>query len=204
MLVAITAALVPASSVLAASLVAVTSGPQDAPHDLSLISFATPAPPGSFQQPSQFALHDHVYLMSYLPDPDRAWVQFEFDAPVVVLGLNVVQHANGITRLQHAYGMAESSLAAGTVATSGLYGAATGQAQMIEFSVDPFAIIDSGAGTLHRFTISSTSLDNGWATYRFLLDVAPVPEPAAWWLLACGLGVLAALRASTARFHTTA
>jgi hypothetical protein len=55
-----------------------------------------------------YALHSHVYVAPYVPDPAVAWVLYKYDAPIVVDRLNVIQHSNGVTQIE---GFAGDSLA---------------------------------------------------------------------------------------------
>ena len=40
-----------------------------------------------------YALHSHVTIAPYVPDPAVAWVLYKYDAPIVVDRLNVIQPA---------------------------------------------------------------------------------------------------------------
>lgn len=177
----------------AAAVVQVSSGPQDGAHSLALL-MVTPSPgsPGDFQNPSQFALHDHGYLSPGVPDPARAYVLFEFDSAVVVDSITVIQHTNGITRLRHSFGDAVSGLVSGSTALSGVYGDLTGNASMVEFGPDSFSFADGGAGRFHQFVVGSTNHREGWATYRFYLSfhAAQVPEVSQLTLMIAGLLLL--------------
>ena len=50
----------------------------------------------------EYSLHDHVYIAPYVPDPSRAVITFQFAVPTVVEEIEVVEHANGVTKL-HGY-----------------------------------------------------------------------------------------------------
>ena len=176
----------------AASLVQVQIGPQDGYHV-----------PGTLTDPScctypDFALHDHGYVAAHLPDPNRAWVAMTFDAPVVLSGLDVVQHANGITRIEHFVG-ADMSTLVSVGNAFGLRGDVTGDVVFAEYERDRFDWTSQSAGTMHYFVVTKTSNPAGWATYRWYPDFAtPVPEPQTYALMVLGLALLGA-RASRAR-----
>lgn len=176
------ACLAAASATQAVSIVNISSGPQAGPHDLSVIS--TPCCAGY----ADFALHDWSYVSPHVPDPSRGYVIFKFDAPVVVHGMTVIQHTNGLTRIEHLSGNSMDSLAS-EGSSWGNRGDATGDAVFSEFEQDRFAFSGTQTGRVHKFVIEKTSLAWGYASYRWYLDfeAAPVPEPASWASLSVGL-----------------
>src|SRR5260370_40064760 len=64
----------------------------------------------AFALPEAFTLHDHVYVASNIPDPTRAVVTYLFDQRVVVDKIKVIQHTNGITRIEGFVGDTPGSL----------------------------------------------------------------------------------------------
>lgn len=190
------ACLVAASAAQAVSIVNISSGPQAGPHDLSVIT--TPCCAGY----ADFALHDWSYVSPHVPDPSRGYVVFKFDAPVVVHGMTVIQHTNGLTRIEHLSGNSMDTLAS-EGSSWGNRGDVTGDAVFSEFEQDNFAFSGTQAGRLHKFVIEKTSLAWGYASYRWYLDfeAAPVPEPATWASLSAGLLAMGGifLRRRTAR-----
>ena len=137
------------------------------------------APPAS----ANFALHDHVYAAG-VPDPDRSVVTYRFDAPTVVDQVQMIQHNNGIWRIDGYVGDSIAGLAP--------IGSATAPQPTVEFQASTFYLNNAAAGTYFRFIITGTDISNGYACYRaFPADVngqrfAPIPEPASLSLLAVG------------------
>lgn len=146
--------------------------------------------------PSDFSRHDHVYLDAYQPDPVRAAVVYTFDAPTIVGGIRVVQHANGVDQI-----MGESGNA-GTFVSLGTSNSPSGidHIQFAEYAVVDFNFGNSTfAGTSFRMTVTNTINPGGWALYRaFPLDAlgqvigvaAAVPEPETYAILLAGLGIV--------------
>jgi len=56
-------------------------------------------------------LEDHVYISLNVLDPSRAVVTYHFDGSVIVTGLEVEQHGNGITKVEGFSGNSLASLA---------------------------------------------------------------------------------------------
>lgn len=110
---------------------------------------------------TQVTLHDHVYADSYVPDPSRAVVTYEFEAPVTVAGIEVVQHSNGITEIE---GFAGDSLESLTSVGS-VYSPA-GQRTFTEGETSIFTFTAPAPGKYFRFVIRRTSLEDGYAAYR--------------------------------------
>ena len=110
---------------------------------------------------SDFTLHDHVYLDAYVPDPTRAVVTYEFDQPLAVSGIDIVQHYDGITEIE---GFAGDSLLSMTSVGS-VYSPA-GQANFVEGETSTFTFSTPVSGKYFRFIIRSTSDGSGYAAYR--------------------------------------
>ena len=157
--------------------------------------------PGSNSDANEFSLHDHSYVSSNVPDPTRAVVTFHFDISTIVKGVEVIQHRNGISKIEGFSGNALNTLASlGSV--FGPSGDITGASLLTEWSSQTFDFGNTvTAGDFFQLVVRKTPLANGWASYRiFPLDVngnriAPaltaVPLPAAAWLLSsaiCALG----------------
>jgi hypothetical protein len=144
-----------------------------------------------------FALHMHVYIDDYVPDPSLAVVTYLFDVPTIVTGLEIIQHANGITRIEGYYGNSLDSLTSlGSV--FGSCGDITGYAVMTEGQSDSFDFGNTTyAGTYFQFVVRKTPEAGGFANYNaYPLDVdgnhilgatVPVPLPPAALLLGSGL-----------------
>jgi hypothetical protein len=153
------------------------------------------SPLNGVQNPPDFSLHDHVYVSANVPDPSRAVVTYQFDVPTVVSGIEIIQHQNGISRIEGFYGDSLGSLTSlGSV--FGPSGDITGAAAFTEGADQVFDFGNTtNAGTFFQFIIRKTPLTDGYASYRdFALDQngqripAVVPEPRSLTLL--GLGVL--------------
>lgn len=181
--VVVGAAVAAAAVAQAATLVSVFSGPQDGASDILRITDPVCCASG-------FALHDHVYLAPHLPDPARATVVFEFDVPVIVDSLTMIQHANGITKLEQLVGDSLAAMETTGTALSGV-GDVTGSVVFAEGASDVFAWTTANAGRFHKFIVGKTSLADGYASYRWYLDVSPVPEAPSVAMLLAGLGLLA-------------
>jgi hypothetical protein len=126
-------------------------------------------------------LHSHKYDAPYVP-VSSAVVSFTFDAPTVVDQLELIQHFDGITRVEGFVGNELNSLLSignifgpdGEVHGSAHFTA--GQSYLFDFN-------NSIAGTIFQFRITQTSLVDGYALHRAfprLADgtyIAAVPEP---------------------------
>ena len=138
-----------------------------------------------------FALHDHVYVAPNVPDPARAVVTYRFNAPTLVDQIQMIQHNNGIWKIDGYVGDSIAALAP--------IGSATVPQPTVEFEASTFYFYNSVAGTYFRFIITGTDISGGYACYRaFPADVngqrfAPIPEPGLLSLLAAG-ACLALLR----------
>lgn len=115
--------------------------------------------------PEDFGLHEHQYVGSNVPDPNVAIVTYEFDVPVIVKQLEVVQHRNGLTEIE---GFVGDSLGSMTSIGSvfGPYGDVTGTDLFAEGEVHPFVFAAPPAGKYFQLVIRKTSLSDGYAAYR--------------------------------------
>lgn len=126
-------------------------------------------------------LHSHKYSAPYVP-LSSAVVSFTFDAPTAVDQLELIQHFDGITRIEGFVGNDLNSL----ISIGNIFGPdgdvhgpayfTSGQSYLFDFN-------NSIAGTIFQFRITQTSLADGYALHRAfprLADgsyIAPVPEP---------------------------
>lgn len=140
-----------------------------------------------------FVLHDHHYTATYVPDATRAVVTFHFDGRVRVNGLRIMQHANGITRIE---GFGGDSLGSMTSAGNvfGTKGDVTGAGVFSEFEMEGFTFTSPQEGSYFQYVITKTSLENGYASYRTYLDFEAVPEPTSIAALALGSAFIARRR----------
>ncbi len=137
---------------------------------------------------SDFSLHDHVYTSSYIPDPTRAIVTYEFDQAVVVSSLRIVQHTNGVTKIEGFAGNALNSMVSlGSV--FGPSGDVIGSSVLPEYGVQVFNFNNTTiSGKYFQFIVRKTSLDWGWALYRATPDfITAVPEASSilYFCIAC-------------------
>lgn len=114
---------------------------------------------------ADFSLHDHGYIGPNVPDPAEARITYTFDGPVRVEQLEVIQHANGITRVEGFVGDSLDTLTSvGSV--FGTLGDATGPAVFPEGLDDLFVFPEPRFGRIFQVVVRKTSLTNGWAGYR--------------------------------------
>ncbi|MDO8348783.1 MAG: hypothetical protein Q7T30_01000 [Planctomycetota bacterium] len=175
-LLAILSILSSASAQGALSAVSIPTGSQDAMcwpvlHNV----WSVTAPPYPFDsslgigfivnpQNTAFALHDHQYTSPNVPDQTRAFIDYTFRWPVVVTGVEIVQHANGITRVEGLVG--NTLLGMQSIgAPFGPSGDVTGPNVFAEQSHQRFHFPAPTCGTRLRVFVRKTSLDNGWANY---------------------------------------
>ena len=133
---------------------------------------------------SNFSLHDHIYAAPYVPDPLRAVVTYRFDGPTVVDQVQMIQHHNGIWRIDGYVGNSVGGLAP--------IGSMTVPQVTSEYEASTFDFNNAVAGTYFRFIITGTDISNGYACYRaYPADstgqrFAAIPEPATLGLLLLG------------------
>ena len=129
--------------------------------------------PGFSLDPADFTLHDHVYVATHMPDPNRAVVTYQFDEAVVVDKIEVVQHRNGISQIEGFVGDSLGSLTS-IGAVFGPSGDTTfpfyeGQRYVFDFD-------NARAGQFFQFVIRKTTLHDGYAMYRayptFVVSIA--------------------------------
>ncbi len=113
----------------------------------------------------QFVIHDHVYVAPYEPDPSRAIITFEFATPTIVDQVEIVEHANGITKLHGYVGNSLGSLM-DIGSAVGSFGDITGPGIMTEFSVNTFDFDNTIAATFFQVVLEKSSFDLGYALYR--------------------------------------
>ncbi len=148
--------------------------------------------------PPQFTLHDHVNVAAHVPDPTRAQVTYSFDTSAVVKQVEILQHTNGISRVEGFVGNSVNNLVSiGNV--FGPSGDVTGGGQFTERGFQTFDFGNTTvAGTIFRLVITKTSGGAGFASYaifpqdingsNFALATSAIPEPSTWLLLSiCGL-----------------
>ncbi len=150
-----------------------------------------------------FAMHFFHYVVANVPDPDRAIVTYTFNAPTVVNQLELIQHANGITRVE---GFAGDNL--GNMHSIGNVLSAKGD---VTTDVDPYPFYDGEstvfdfnnttvAGTYFQFIVTKSSNSRAFANYRaypsdasgnhYMTTSSPVPEPSTYLAGLSALGML--------------
>ena len=136
-------------------------------------------------------LHSHKYASPYVPVFNSVET-FTFNTPTVVDQLEILQHVNGVTRVEGFIGNEPNSL----VSIGNIFGPdgdARGALHFLEGQSYLFDFNNSLAGTIFAFRITQTSLEDGYALHRafpLLTDgtrISVVPEPVSSSLL--GLGV---------------
>ncbi|MBL7218994.1 MAG: PEP-CTERM sorting domain-containing protein [Phycisphaerae bacterium] len=146
---------------------------------------------------SVFSLHDHVYSTSYVPDPTRAVVTYKFNQSAVVDQVEIIQHRNGITRIQGFVGDSLGSLVS-IGAIFGPNGDVTGVNTFSEGQSYLFDFNNTMGGRYFQMIVLKTSLSNGYATYQVVprdansvaFEPALTPEPASLVVMLGGIGLL--------------
>jgi len=131
-----------------------------------------------------FSMHDHVYIAPHIPDPTRAVVTYQFDAAAIVDQIEIIQHGNGISKIEALVGNSLGSMTSignifgpsGDVMFAGAF--SEGSSQVFDFD-------NTLAGSYVQFVVTKTNLSNGWGTDRAFLRedqgarYQPASEPAA-------------------------
>lgn len=176
------------------SVWSVTTPPYPFPIDSGIGFLVNPSVPGT----SDFVLHDHVYISSFIPDPNRAVVTYTFDVPTAVDQIRVMQHGNGIREIEGFVGDSPDLLT--SIGTADV-----GPGPYPELSTSVFDFDNSTSGLYFQFVVRETSLSNGWASYRaYPFDangagILPIPEPASLGLFAVGALTVLRRRRQAAR-----
>jgi hypothetical protein len=140
--------------------------------------------------PNIFAMTAHAYASANIPASNgQNVVTFTFDAPTVVDQLKVIEHANGVTKIQGFVGDSLGSL----VSMGDIFGSAgdrTGGSAFSDGATSVFDFNNTNAGLIYQFVFTKTSLDTGWAVYRaypadatgtqFGPAVSAIPEPSTY------------------------
>lgn len=112
-----------------------------------------------------YCMHDNVMVSPNVPDPTRAVVTYEFTFPIVVSQLEIINHANGISRIEGFVGDSLNSL----VSIGSVYGPLGDVPNAYQFpEQQPYVFVfnNSTPGKFFRFIVRKTSLDIGYAMYR--------------------------------------
>jgi hypothetical protein len=124
-------------------------------------------------------LHSHKYAAPYMP-VSSAVVTYIFDQSTVVSALEILQHANGVTRIEGFVGDDLFSMTS-IGNTFGTAGDVTGRELFAEGESHVFNFDNSRSGTIFQFAITQTSLADGYAMHRaFPLDLSGnriIPAP---------------------------
>jgi hypothetical protein len=155
------------------------------PSRIGIGYIVEPSPFAKSWNPSDFAFHDHQYPSSQVPNPNRAQITFEFDTAVSVGQLWVIQHANGIIKIDGLVGSTLGNLAKFGSATSLLGDVGPTSGLFRDGAPDLFRFSSSGTGRIFRFVITKTPLANGFAVYRAYprdasgneIHIVPPPVP---------------------------
>ena len=119
-----------------------------------------------------FLFHEHdfkgqprVMLAPHTPNPARAVVTYTFDSPAIVDQLEIVQHTNGITKVEGFVGDSVDSLTSiGSV--FGPDGDVTGESRFAELQSYVFDFDNEMAGKIFQFVIRKCSGSTGYSAYR--------------------------------------
>lgn len=135
-------------------------------------------------------LHSHKYDAPYVPVSTTV-VTFGFGTPTIVDQLEILQHFNGVTRVEGFVGNDLLSMASiGNI--FGASGNVSGPAMFTEGQPYIFDFDNVLAGTFFQFRITQTSLVDGYALHRAFprtsdgVRIEAVPEPSIMVLLSFG------------------
>lgn len=112
-----------------------------------------------------YAMHDHAYVAPHVPEPTHATVDYEFRWPVAVTSLEIVQHENGISKVETFVGGSFASMTS-LGETFGPSGDVEALAAFAEFETQVFQLPAAACGTHFRVVIRKTTHVDGWANYR--------------------------------------
>ncbi|HWL93302.1 MAG TPA: thrombospondin type 3 repeat-containing protein, partial [Phycisphaerae bacterium] len=131
-------------------------------HSLGIGYLINPAYTSNF---TDFSLHDHVYTAANVPDPTRAVITYAFNVPVVVDQVEIIQHSNGISRIEGFVGDSLDSLTSiGSI--FGPSGDVAGGGAFPEAGSQVFDFNNVIPGRYLRLIARKTPIPNGWASYR--------------------------------------
>lgn len=111
-----------------------------------------------------FTLHSHLYAAPYVPI-SNSMVTYTFDRPTVIEQVEIVQHDNGVTRID---GFVGTNLASMTSIGNifGPLGDVRGDALFVDGDTHVFYFTNTTPGTIFQFRITQTSQEAGYALYR--------------------------------------
>lgn len=138
------------------------------PYDQGIGWLVNPNPPGF----NEYVLHDHGYTSPNIPDPSRAIVTYEYDQPVQVRCIDVIQHTNGISKIEVLIGDDLQSMTSAGEAF-GPKGDVVGNLKFAEFEPYRFEFTPGPSGRYVQVIVRKTSLHNGWASYRMFPRTVP-------------------------------
>lgn len=171
----------------------------------NIVSVTSTAPKGNVNQlmttwepgPYIFGIwNDFNYVGSNIPDPAYSTVTFKFDSAVVLTGLTVIQHENGVTLLENMGGESLNSLASNGQSL-GTLGDIVGYSAIPNGYVDHFTFGPGAPGIFQTITVLKTNAPIAFASYRWYPEFAAVvPEPSRFGLLLVGAVSLLTVRRS--------
>jgi hypothetical protein len=132
-----------------------------------------------------FILHSHDYdhgdgAVPTAPDPQWAQITYHFSEPTRIQEIEIVQHGNGVTRIEGFVGDSVDSLRSiGEVYSNrGDWDGSGGQFGELERTYFQFPRSAGRLGKVFRFVIRETALVDGYACYRAFphTDLTPVPD----------------------------
>jgi hypothetical protein len=126
-----------------------------------------PEPFHRMWSPTDFVMHDHMYLAEGVPDPRRANITYHFSEPAKISEVLIIQHTNGIGQIEGFVGDDERNMRSLGYANSTLgSGLSLKENTFAEGYRDVFKFERSGEGRIFRMVITKTPLPNGYALYR--------------------------------------